>query len=102
MNFEDYYLFYLSKHQNRLCRRLHFAGQVATLAFVACVAAHACWAGAESLWLLLAAPFVVYPFAVAGHLFEGQMPAFFSSNPLYAKLADLRMCWEMLTGTIPF
>jgi len=36
-----------------------------------------------------------------GHLlFEGNMPAFFSSNPLYAKMADWRMMFEWLTGKI--
>jgi len=44
---------------------------------------------------------VVYPLAVVGHLlFEGSMPAFFSSNPLYAKMADWRMMFEWLTGKI--
>lgn len=102
MKFDDYYIFYLSRHTNRWCRRCHLAGQAATALYVAL----AVWLGlAATAWafaLLLLAPLVVYPFAVAGHLFEGQWPAFFSSNPLYAKAADARMCWDVLRGKIPF
>jgi hypothetical protein len=102
MNFDDYYAFYLSRHQNRWCRRFHLLGQIATWSFVAIVLFHTFVISYWLAFLLLLAPFVVYPFAVSGHLFEGQLPAFFSSNPLKAKLADLRMCWDMLRGRIPF
>lgn len=102
MNFEEYYQFYLSKHTNKWNRRCHFLGQIATILFVVLVVLHAFWVSPWALLLLLLTPFVVYPFAVPGHLFEGQLPAFFSSNPLYAKAADARMCWDMLTGKIPF
>lgn len=102
MSFEDYYQFYLSKHQNRWCRRFHFAGQIATILFVVWVVLHTFLASVWFLPLLLLTPFVVYPFAVTGHLFEGHLPAFFSGNILKAKMADARMCWEMLTGKLPF
>jgi hypothetical protein len=52
-------------------------------------------------WGLLLTPFIVYPFAFFGHwAFEGSKPALFSSNPLKAKMADWRMCWDMLTGKL--
>lgn len=102
MDFESYYEFYLEKHQNKWCRRFHFAGQIATIMFVLLVLLHVFVASPWAVLLLFLTPFVVYPFAVAGHLFEGKWPAFFSSNPLWAKAADARMCWEMLTGKIPF
>lgn len=102
MDFNAYYQFYLSKHTNKWCRRCHFMGQVATIFFVLIVILHMFVASPWAGLLLLLTPFVVYPFAVAGHLFEGHLPAFFSSNPLYAKAADARMCWDMLTGKIPF
>jgi hypothetical protein len=95
MDFNDYYQFYLSKHQNKNCRRMHLLGQIMTLAFIVFVFTSLSW------WWLLLAPFVVYPFAVAGHLFEGKFPAFFSTNPLKAKLADIKMIYEMLTGKLP-
>ncbi len=94
-NFEEYYEFYLSKHQNKNCRRMHLLGNIVTIAFVIWVIAGAHW------WCLLAAPFIVYPFAIVGHAFEGEKPAFLSSNPCKAKLADMKMCWEMVTGKLP-
>lgn len=100
--FEEYYKFYLGKHQNRWCRRFHFAGQVATFLFLAAVLASAVTETWMALLFLPLTPFIVYPFAVFGHLFEGEWPAFFSSNPLRAKRADLRMCWDMLRGRLPF
>lgn len=94
-DFNAYYQFYLNKHQNVRCRRMHVLGNVATIAFMVVALCGYSW------WWLLLTPFIVYPFAVAGHLFEGEMPAFFSSNPLYAKAADLRMMWDTLTGKLP-
>lgn len=101
MKFSEYYQFYLAKHQDVRNRRFHLAGQVATWVYFLTMLALAVSGSASWLWLLLT-PFVVYPFAVPGHyLYEGNKPAFFSSSPLYAKLADMKMCWEMLTGKLP-
>ena len=98
MKFNDYYEFYLAKHQNVWNRRCHILGQVATFSFVFCVLYFNL-----NLLFLLCTPFIVYPFAVPGHyLWEGNKPAFLSSSPLKAKLADLRMCFEMITGKIKF
>jgi hypothetical protein len=100
MTFSEYYPFYLSKHQNPHNRLFHLAGQVATWTYFALVLFFALVAGV-SLWWLLLTPFIVYPFAVPGHLIhEGNKPAFLSSNPIYAKMADVKMCYEMLRGRI--
>ncbi len=100
MTFDEYYKFYLEKHQNPQSRLLHFAGQVATMVYFFCVIFFAI-VSSVSLWWLLLTPLIVYPFAVPGHyLFEKNHPAFFSSNFLYAKAADVRMCWDMLRGKI--
>ncbi len=94
-NFNEYYEFYLDKHQSKNCRRMHLLGNVVTILFIIWAVSSALW------WCLLATPFIVYPFAIAGHAFEGDKPAFTSSNPCKAKLADLKMCYEMITGKLP-
>ena len=92
--FNEYYQHYLSLHQNKWCRRLHTLGQVMTLAFIAA----ACY---SHMWMwLIAAPFVIYPFAWTGHfIFEKNLPAAFS-HPLWAKACDWVMFKDILTGKI--
>lgn len=92
-NFSEYYEHYLSLHQNKWCRRLHVFGQIATIAFILL-------AIKVNLWLLIASPFVVYPFAWSGHyFFEKNEPAAFK-NPLWAKLSDWVMFKDILTRKI--
>lgn len=94
MTFKEYYKYYLTLHQNRWCRRLHAAGQVATLSFVFFVIYTAYWP------LLLLTPFVVYPFAWSGHyFFEKNKPAAWT-NPLWAKACDWIMLKDMILGKI--
>ena len=94
MKFNEYYEKYLTLHQNKICRRLHFMGLSTTFVYISTCLYYSCY------WGLLAAPFIVYPFAWAGHLFfEKNRPAAWSS-PLMAKLSDLRMFGEMLIGKI--
>jgi len=51
-------------------------------------------------FLLLAAPFIVYPFAWSGHfLFEKNKPAAFS-DPVRAKISDWLMFKDILLGRI--
>ena len=96
MNFNEYYEFYLNKHKSPGNRRLHIVGNLLTLMFVVLVIWFGVW------WLLLLTPFIVYLPAFPGHLFfEKNKPALFSSNPLWAKAADLRMMWDILRGKIP-
>lgn len=90
MSFKEYYEFYLTLHQHPKCRLLHFIGQVATLMFTIFVLYGWHW------YLIPFIPFVVYPFAWAGHyVFEKNTPAAFS-KPVYAKMADMVMFRDIL------
>lgn len=54
----------------------------------------------QQWYLLLVAPFVVYPFAWSGHyLFERNEPASFS-DPAKAKMADWVMFKDWILGRI--
>mgnify|MGYP003655822023 FL=1 len=92
-NLEDYYQYYLTLHQNKINRRLHALGQIATIAFIILSVK-------VSPWLLIFTPFIVYPFAWSGHyFFEKNKPAAFS-NPLWAKICDWIMLRDMILGGI--
>ncbi len=94
MTFNEYYHHYLTLHQNKWCRRLHVLGQAATIMFISAVLYTQAWL------LLLATPFVVYPFAWTGHfVFEKNEPAAFS-RPLWAKACDWVMLKDILTGKL--
>jgi hypothetical protein len=95
MTLNEYYKeHYLPLHQNKYNRRLHVLGQLLTILFVA----YCLFTG--SLFLLLLAPLVVYPFAWSGHFFlEKNRPAAWSS-PLYAKASDWLMLRDVLTGKL--
>jgi len=94
--FNEYYQYYLTLHQNKICRRLHVLGQLATtsvLIYVLC---------AQAWLLLLVAPFIVYPFAWSGHFFfEKNKPAAWS-RPLWSKACDWIMLKDILIGKIKF
>ena len=94
MKFNEYYAYYLTLHQNPICRRLHVLGQLATLTTLL-------YALFTQTWLLLlCVPFVVYPFAWAGHFFfEKNKPAALK-NPIKAKISDWLMFRDMLLGRI--
>ena len=94
MTFSEYYKYYLTLHQNKMCRRLHVLGQLATLAAIFFVLY-------TKIWLLfLVVPLVVYPFAWTGHFFfEKNKPAAFS-QPLWAKACDWIMLKDILLGKI--
>ena len=91
MTFSEYYQYYLTLHQNKVNRWLHVVGQLATLTLLV-------YSLYSKNWLLLFfVPFVVYPFAWAGHLyFEKNKPAAWS-KPLWAKACDWVMLKDILT-----
>jgi len=92
-NLNKYYEYYLTLHQNKWNRRLHALGQISTVLFIV-------WCYNNSLLSLLLAPFVVYPFAWAGHVFfEKNKPAAWS-KPLLAKICDWIMLKDMIIGKV--
>ena len=94
LSFEEYYEHYLSLHQNKWCRRLHFTGQIATILFVLLVLYK------QLFILLVASPFIIYPFAWSGHyMFEKNEPAAFK-NPIWAKMCDWLMFRDIILRRI--
>ena len=94
--FSDFYPFYLSEHQNRTSRRLHFIGTsvAATLLLLSIIT--------QSWWLVLVALIQGYAFAWVGHFFfEHNKPATFQ-YPVFSFIGDWRMWSEILTGKIRF
>lgn len=92
--FSEFYPFYLSQHQSRLCRRAHFLGSSSALAALVQFGA-----SRDPVWLLVALA-SGYGAAWIGHfVFEKNRPASFS-QPLYSLMADWVMYWQMLTGKL--
>ena len=95
-SFREFYPYYLSEHQDRTCRRLHFVGSTLVLITLAGAIATRHWAW---LWLL---PVLGYGFAWIGHFFfEKNRPATFT-HPLYSFAGDWVMFAQMLGGKIKF
>lgn len=89
-SFKEFYPFYLSQHQNRTCRRMHFTG---TSLVLICIAV-ACLTR-NFYWLLLL-PFIGYGFAWLGHyVYEKNRPATFT-HPFYSLMADFVLFKDML------
>tara|TARA_Y100000593_G_C4317380_1_gene341622 strand:- start:4686 stop:4976 length:291 start_codon:yes stop_codon:yes gene_type:complete len=96
MTFKEYYEYYLTLHQNKVCRRLHVLGQFFTIVFTIFVFYNWYW------YLFPLIPLVIYPFAWTGHFFfEKNKPAAFS-RPLWAKLCDWIMLKDIFVGRIKF
>jgi hypothetical protein len=91
-----FYPYYLSEHQNRICRRLHFVGSSLVLGCLLALLM-------TGQWLWIPAMFLCgYGFAWVGHFgFEKNRPATFK-HPLYSFVSDWIMFKDMLTGKIPF
>ena len=90
----NYYRQYLTLHQNKYNKLLHFLGQMATITFVVVVIYY------KLYFLLLLTPFVVYPFAWSGDLFFVKNKTAAFKNPIKAKLSDWIMFGEILLGRI--
>ncbi|MRI34411.1 DUF962 domain-containing protein [Endozoicomonas sp. OPT23] len=93
-SFFEFYPFYLSEHENDICRRLHFIGSLLILVLLACTIY-------SQEWLyLLALPVVGYGFAWVGHFgFEKNKPATFQ-YPVYSFIGDWVMFKDILTGKV--
>lgn len=92
----EFYPFYLSQHQSRSNRRLHFVGTTLVIAF----ALAAVMTG--NYLLLFALPIAGYGFAWLGHfVFEKNKPATFQ-YPFYSLACDFVMYRDMWLGRIKF
>lgn len=95
-SFSEFYPFYLSEHQNRICRRLHFIGSSLVLLIVIYTIFIGTWK------FLLLAPLAGYGFAWIGHFFfEKNRPATFT-HPLYSFVGDWVMFKDILVGKLRF
>jgi len=94
MNLKEYYSYYLTLHQNKKCRLLHFIGQITTIIFTICVLYNWYW------YFIPLIPFIIYPFAWTGHyLFEKNEPAAFK-DPIKAKISDWIMFKDIVLGKV--
>lgn len=94
---QEFYKEYLKNHSNPKCRLLHFIGQLATL-FTIFLAFYT-----KSWILFVAIPFVVYPFAISGHILfgeKGDKPSFKKMGFLKAKAADALMFIDIIRGRL--
>jgi hypothetical protein len=92
--FADFYPFYLSEHNNRTCRRLHFVGSSLGLVCLGLLIATGTW------WWLPVGLLCGYAFAWIGHFgFEKNRPASFK-QPLYSFMGDWVMYSQIWTGKI--
>lgn len=95
-SFAEFYPFYLSQHQNKNCRRLHFIGSFIIILLIAYVVV---FGDFILLWLT---PIIGYGFAWLGHLiFEKNRPATFT-YPIYSLMSDWVMFKDILIGKIKF
>lgn len=90
-SYRAFWPFYVSQHQSKLNRNLHFLG---TLLAFACL-----YVGvAENAWFLLGVPLCGYGFAWFGHLaFERNQPATWR-YPFWSLFADCQMFAFMCAG----
>lgn len=94
--YKEFYRFYLSEHQNKTSRALHFIGTL--LVFILLfVAIFLDWGWQ---WILL--PIVGYGFAWVGHaFFEKNKPATFQ-YPFWSLISDFKLFFEILFGKRSF
>jgi len=87
--FWEFYPFYLSQHQNVVCRLLHFIGTSIIIILLIFYV--------NTPKDLLLIPLVGYGFAWLGHFFfEKNKPATFK-YPVYSLVGDFVMFWQILT-----
>ena len=93
---KKFYDFYLSQHENSICRRLHFFGTLGALISLSLILYN-------QKWGILYVPFLFgYLPAWIGHFFfEKNKPATFKF-PIKSLLCDFRMFFDMARGKIPW
>ena len=86
--FREFYPFYLSQHQNSVCRLLHFIGTSLIIVLL--------FFYVNTTKDLLLIPFLGYGFSWIGHFFfEKNKPATFK-YPIYSLMGDFVMFWHIL------
>ena len=93
----SYYKDYLKNHSNPKCRLFHFIGQWVTILFTIFVLYNWYW------YLIPLIPFVIYPFAISGHILFGDKddkPSFNKMGFIKAKLSDWIMFKDIMLGRL--
>lgn len=93
-NIHDFYLYYLSFHQDRTCRLLHLFGMI--LAFF--ILFYVLMTGSWQLLLLVA--LFYYGLSWCGHIFFEHNKIVAFRNPIYEFIFSLMMIWHILIGRI--
>ncbi len=93
-SFAEFWPFYMSQHQNRYCRALHYGGSLAAIALVL----GGIMSGNAKLFLA-AIPAGYGPAWIGHFLVEKNRPATFQ-YPFYSLLADYVMLLRFLTGRL--
>ena len=92
----EFYPYYLSEHQNKTCRILHFIGTSLFFYFLFATIL------SGNLVLLLFCPLSGYGFAWIGHFFfEHNKPATFK-YPVYSLLSDFKLYFDILQNKQKF
>ncbi len=90
--YSEFYKFYLTEHENKISRRLHFIGTALVFLEVVLLSYFHRW----DMWYAL--PITGYLFAWVGHFFfEKNKPATFK-YPLWSLLSDFKLFFEILMG----
>ncbi|RSZ55867.1 DUF962 domain-containing protein [Massilia atriviolacea] len=93
-SFAEFYPYYLTQHENLLCRRAHFLGSSSA------IAALTQYVASMNPWWIAMALVSGYGGAWIGHFFyEKNRPASFA-RPVYSFMGDWVMYWQMLTGKL--
>ena len=90
--YSEFYQFYLTEHENKISRRLHFIGTGLVFVEIVLLSIYKMW----GIWFVL--PITGYAFAWVGHFFfEKNKPATFK-YPLWSLASDFRLFFEILIG----
>ena len=94
--YSEFYRFYLTEHQNKTSRTLHFVGTFLVFIIIG-IAIYFGWG-----WKWFLVPLVGYGFAWIGHaFFEKNKPATFK-YPLWSLFSDFKLFFEILLGKRSF
>ncbi len=94
--YNEFYKFYLSEHQNKTSRILHFIGTFLVFIFIG-IAIFMGWS-----WQWIFVPIVGYGFAWVGHaFFEKNKPATFQ-YPIWSLISDFKLFFDIITGRLSF